>query len=48
MLFTTCVVVIYLEPFLTRKAGKTITNLIVSVSIWGMLSLLAVWCAEAF
>ena len=43
----TCVVVIYLEPFLTRKAGKTIANLIVSASIWGMLSLLATWCVEA-
>ena len=48
LLFMTCVVVIYLEPFLTRKAGKTIANLIVSASIWGMLSLLTMWCVEAF
>ena len=43
MLLIACVAVIYLELFLSRTAGKTIANLIIAASVWGLLSLLAVW-----
>ena len=48
MLFVACVAVIYLEPFLSRAAGKTVANLMVAASVWTLLSLTAVWCVEAF
>ena len=48
LLFVACIAVIYLEPFLSRTAGKTLANLIIAASVWGLLSLLAVWCVEAF
>ena len=48
MIFVACVAVLYLEPFLSRTAGKSIANLMVAISIWGLLSLLAAWCVEAF
>ena len=48
MLVVACVAVIYLEPFLSRTVGKTIANLIIAASVWGLLSLLAGWCVEAF
>ena len=48
VLFVVCVAALYLEPFLCRTAGKSIANVVVAVSIWGLLSLLAAWCVEAF